>query len=312
MWEALVAHVGDLPTAGLWPAWTPRLMAGRKVRPGEDWFSGSPAYDSTRAYLLAEIGLPLATDRPVCGVILTGRIAEAFDDGELQEMLAGGVLMDTAALDVLADRGLGELAGVRIVRQVSNGVAERFTDDPLNGPYAGEIRDCRIEFWGDATGLADVLEPVAPEVHILAAMENYHHQLYGPCLTAFENELGGRVAVMGYAPWMFVHSSAKRAQLLNLADWVTWDTVPVRVEEPVPLIPFVRMGADSGRAGVVLLNAGLDPVPEATVQLRTIAGPVRLVTEQGEAPAEAQAVPDGWRLTLRGLGPWTTVCVLVG
>jgi len=312
MWEALVAHVGELATAGLWPAWTPRLMARRKVRQGEDWFGGGGAYDSTRAYLLAEIGLPLATDRPGCGVILTGRIAEAFDDDELREMLSGGVLMDTATLDVLADRGLSELAGVGIVRRVNNGVAERFTDDPLNGPYAGETRDCRVEFWGDATGLADVLEPLAPDVRILAVMENYHHQRYGPCLTAFENELGGRVAVMGYAPWMFLHSSAKREQLLNLADWVTRDAMPVRIEEPVPLIPFVRMGADGGRAGVVLLNAGLDPVPEATVRVRTMARPLKVVTEQGEVAAEAEALPDGWRVTLRDLGPWTTVCVLVG
>ena len=61
--QALVEHARDLPTAGLWPAWTPRLMAERMVRPGEDWFAPCGWYDTTRAYILAEIGLPLPNDR---------------------------------------------------------------------------------------------------------------------------------------------------------------------------------------------------------------------------------------------------------
>jgi hypothetical protein len=311
-WEALVAHAEGLPTAGLWPAWTPRLMARRQVRPGEDWFGYDGRYDSTRAYLLAEIGLPLATDRAASGVILSGRLAEAFEDEELREMLSGGVLMDTATLDVLAERGLDNLAGVGIVHRVNNGVRERFTDDPLNGAYAGELRDCRIEFWGDATGLADVLEPKAAEVRILARMENYFDRQYGPCLTAHENELGGRVVVMGYAPWMFVHSAAKRAQLLNLADWITRDTLPVRVEEPVPLIPFVRLSPDRTRGAIVLLNAGFDPVPTATVRVRARPGAVRLLTAAGDQLLAPTPHPTGWSITLRDIAPWTTMCVLFG
>jgi len=312
MWEALVEHAEGLPTAGLWPVWTSTLMAERRVRPGEDWFALSGWYDTTRAYILAEIGLPLATDRPGCGVILTGRVAEGFGNESLIRMLSGGAILDTMALAVLEARGFADLAGVRIARRVTNGVAERFTGDPLNGPYAGELRDCRVEFWGDAMGQADVLEPTQEGVHILAEMENYFQEPYGPCLTAFENEHGGRVAVLGYAPWMFVHSAAKRTQLQNIADWVTRGACPVRIEETVPLVPFVRMSEDRARWLVVLLNAGFDEVPDATVRVRAPAGPVRALSEGGEVPACVAEGPGEQTIQLAPIAPWHVVCVLGG
>jgi len=308
MWEAAAEWAGGLPTEGLWPAWSRQLMARRQVRPGEDWFAHDRLYDTTRPYVLAELGVPLSTDRPGCGTILSGRVAEAFDDGELRTILTGGVLMDTAALDVLTSRGLDHLAGVRVARRIDNGAMERFTGDPLNGPHTGEVRDARIEFWGDARGMADTLEPLGPNVRFLAGIEDYFRRPVGPCMTAYENELGGRVAVMGYAPWMFIHSTAKREQLLNVADWVTAKTLPVRIEETVPLIPFVRMSRDRERGMVVLLNAGLDRIPRATIELRTPRVPVHILTPKGMTRAETYLSC----LTLRRIEPWSTVCLLLG
>ncbi len=228
-------------------------------------------------------------------------------------MLAGGVLMDTATLDVLDERGLGTLTGVRIVRRIDNGVVERFTDDPLNGPHAGEVRDCRIEFWGDARGQADILEPLADGVRVLSTMETYLKQPYGPCLTACENGLGGRVVVMGYAPWMFIHSGARRTQLLNLADWLTRDRLPVRIAETVPLIPFVRLSPDRARGALVLLNAGFDPIEAATVEVRAPGAPtVRRLREGGSEELPATPTERGWQIVLTSIRPWTTETLLLG
>ena len=44
------------------------------------------------------------------------------------------------------------MAGVRLAKRLDNGMMERFSTDPLNGAAAGQLRDARIEFWGDATG----------------------------------------------------------------------------------------------------------------------------------------------------------------
>ena len=193
VWEKWVAHAAGLPTSGLWPAWSARLMARRSVRQGESWLGWSGRHNINITKVLGEIGLPLASDAPACGTVLCGHVAEVFSDDELKAMFAGGVLMDSTALELLTERGLGHLAGVRLEKRLDNGLWERFTDDALNGRAAGEIRDARIEFWGDAIGMADVLEPIAAGVRVLTTMEDYFSHAQGPGMTAFENELGGRV-----------------------------------------------------------------------------------------------------------------------
>ncbi len=313
MWEALLAHAGGLPTAGLWPAWSSKLMAQRSVRPGEDWFGRDRKYDITASRVLGEIGLPLATDFPGCGVVLAGRVAEAFEDGELRQMLSGGLLMDSTALEVLHERGLSDLCGVRISARTDNGMMERFTNDPLNGPAGGKLRDARIEFWGDARGMADTLAPTAEGVRVLAEMEDYFGRRGGPCMTAYENARGGRVVVAGYAQWIFIHSAAKRTQLQNVADWITRGRLPVRIEPTVPLVPLVRGRPRGRRAAIVLLNRGLEEIKEATIHVRLPAGPVRLLRAGRPArPVRARRERGAFSLCLRDIAPWSCSILLVG
>ncbi|MBC7286629.1 MAG: hypothetical protein H5T86_01000 [Armatimonadetes bacterium] len=313
MWDRLLAAADGLPTVGLWPAWTPRLMARRKVRPGESWLHGDRRYQQTVADVLAEIGLPLSVDPPSCGTVLAGRIAEAFSDEELRRILSGGVLMDSEALLVLQERGLAELAGARVARRYDNGLTEQFTDDPLNGTAAGDLRDARIEFWGDARGTADLLEPMDDGVRVLALLGNYFGETCGPCMTAHENELGGRVVVAGYAPWMFIHSADKRLQLLNVADWISRGTLPVRIEAPARLIPVVRLSHDRTRGAVVILNAWLDQVEQATVYVRAATREVSLLTDDGQlTPLTPVPCSDGWSVSIGPLAPWSTVALLIG
>lgn len=289
-------------------------MARRSVRPGESWLGwGAGRHNINIPKVLGDIGLPLASDTPACGAVLCGHVADAFSDDELKAMLARGVLMDSTALELLTERGLGHLTGVRLARRLDNGMRELFTDDPMNARAAGEIRDARIEFWGDARGMADVLEPIAQGVRVLTTIEDYFARPQGPGMTAFENELGGRVVVMGYAPWIFLHSVGKRLQLQNAADWISRDTMPVRVDETVPLLSVARVSADRRRGAVMLLNAGFDAIPEATVHLRLEAGPVRLLTigRRGhKLPVEPEA--GGIRATLRDIEPWGIRMMLVG
>jgi len=312
VWERLLEHAGDLPTAGLWVAWTPQLMARRRLLPGEDWFVPAKAYQFTRANILAEIGLPLCSDPSGNPTVLYGRVAEGFTDDQLRSILSGGVLMDSTALAVLETRGLGHLAGVHLARQYTNGAIERFTDDPLNGHYAGSLRDARIEFWGDARGLGDTIEPISGSVHRLAEMESYYGKGLGTCLTAYENELGGRVVVNGYAPWMFLHSKTKREQLANLADWISRDTLPVRIQQPVPLIPFVRLAADRRRGALVLLNTGLEPLQQIDIEVRTPAAGAVRISPCGTAPLTQVRQPRGWSSQLERIEPWETVVILFG
>ena len=60
---------------------------------------------------------------------------------------------------------------MRLAERLDNGLLERFTDDELNGFAAGQAPDARIEFRGDAKGMADVLEPTADAIRVILPCE---------------------------------------------------------------------------------------------------------------------------------------------
>jgi hypothetical protein len=310
VWDKLVAWTAGLPTVGLWGAWTWQSAARRQVHEGESWFT-SP-YDMTLDPL-ALLGLPPTVDpAQASAVVLRGRVAELFTDDELRQFLGGPVLLDSTALAILHERGLGELTGVRIETRYDNGLVERFTDDPLNGDFAGEIRDARIEFWGDARGQADELAPLHEAVRVLARLEDYRHHSRGPCMTVSENSLGGRVVVLGYAPWMFLESVAKREQLLNVADWMTAGSLPVRLSPAVAVTPVVRFDESRTRGAIILHNWGLDAVAGATLEIRAPQTRARLLTPEGEEELQATPGAATWTVSLPRLEPWSTAPLLIG
>jgi hypothetical protein len=310
--STMLRHADGLPARGLWSAWSPQMMGRRKVSQGESWFKSEVAYDTSLANVLAQIGVPLSAERNGLGTVLTGRIAEAFDDAELESILAEGVMLDSIALRVLSERGLGELTGVRIKSSYDNGVIARLTDDPLNGRYAGAVDDVR-DMVPEEFKQADVLEPLKPTVRVLAQLQDFLLRDKGPCMTAYENALGGRVVVVGHAPWWFLHSAHRRFQTLEAADWIAKRRLPLRIEETVAIAPMVRADTGGTRGLIMLLNTGLGPVDSATLHLRMPEStPVRLAsTVKGPHMSRFNA-PRGWGVRIENMPAWSTLALLFG
>ena len=320
-WEAITAQSDGLAGHGLWLAWSRKMLGKVDLHEGESWLDTNWGGDIGKAAdALGRIGLPLSAHRHGATVtVLAGRIAETFSDEELRQMLSGAVLMDGATLQILEQRGMGELTGVRIDKRWDNGVMERLTDDSLNSVWADSVRDGRIEFWGAfwfngrSGGLGDMLEPLSTEVKVLSKLESYFGKKLGPCTTAFENSLGGRVIVSGYAPWLFLGSEAKRTQLQNVLDWATRGQLAVRIEETVPLIPVVRLSQEKDRGVIVLLNAGFDIIKEATLKFSGPIMPVHLVSPDAKKilmkPVREK---NGWSVKLKNFPPWRVKALLLG
>ena len=228
-------------------------------------------------------------------------------------MLAGAVIMDGSSLQILEQRGMGGLTGVRISKRWNNGVLERLSSDPLNGSWSESIRDARIEFWGNATGLGDMLEPMSNKVRILSRLESYFGKQLGPGMTAFENSLGGRIIVSGYAPWLFTGSESKRTQLQNVLDWATRGQLAVRIEETVPLIPIVRLSPEKERGTIVLLNAGFDVIKQATIRFHGPMTTVQLVSpDSKKIRMKPVREKNGWTVKLKDFVPWRVKALLLG
>jgi hypothetical protein len=77
---------------------------------------------------------------------------------------------------------------------------------PLNGPFAGRKRDGRQSFW---KGPAALLRPLSATAQPLSRLIGYAGDELCPCaMGVFENELGGRVCVAGYYPWIFLQGGS--------------------------------------------------------------------------------------------------------
>ena len=132
-------------------------------------------------------------------------------------------------------------------------------------------------------------------------------------MTAYENKLGGRVVVVGYAPWWYLQSAFKRFQTINAADWIAKGQLLLRIEETCAVAPFVRIDSERTRGVIVLLNTALGPVETATVHLRIPdKTSVRLASTNKESQMEAFRSPDGWGVRIKNIPAWSTVSLLVG
>ena len=294
--------LGRCPTVGIFPAWNQNLFIGN----GDDgsWFGGRSVHrDLQRQYVLSEIGLPVCYGPTGArATTLSGSTVRAFSREELFDMLRGGLYLDAEALRYLEERGLGELTGVRSGEEIENDAIERLTGDPLNGTYNGRQRDCRQSFWHDS---AHVLAPLGNGTRVLSEIIDYGNEYLGACMSAFENELGGRVVVSGYSPWFMVHNLSKTEQIKRVFWWLSRESLPAVVESYAKIVVWAR-GFDN--PSLVLLNASLDSVERPRIRIVAQSTDFEVVGLKGQT-REVKAEPvDGSkvkRLVLEHLDPWS-------
>ena len=291
-------RLGRSRTEGLWPAWHRDLQSA--INPEGEWLAGG-RMPLAEPYTLGEIGIPIGYDPAGRAATALSRTAPfAFSKDELREMFRGGVLMDGDAWHAMEQLGLAAWTGVRAAKGFDVDSTERLSSHRLNGRYAGWSRDCRQSFWKER---AWALEAASERTAALSHIHDYGGQVLGTSMTAFENDLGGRVVVMGYYPWSQIHSLAKSSQMKAVAEWVSAGRLPALVESYSKIVLWCRGGA------VVLLNASLDPAEEAVLRWKPGGTGLRLHAMSGAA---RNLAADGeGRIRLPTLDPWG-IYLLVG
>jgi len=202
----------------------------------------------------SEIGLPFAygaSGRRV--TILAGETASQWNREEWLQMLSSSAVLDAAALGYANALGLEEHTGFTVCGTRERDTIERFTSDELNGNFAGWHRDCRPSFWAQTS---TIFEP-ARGSRVLSELIDFKPQSFGATSGVFENELGGRVAVLGYYPWQMVHSLAKTEQLKSLCRWLSRDGIAAYVESCTRTAIWCRRDSQN-RPALLILNASLD------------------------------------------------------
>lgn len=264
--DAAVAQFGRSACEGVWAACTPDYFASMQTD-GEWgnaslWGGGLGAVNE-----LAEIGLPLAyTPGGAQVAVVSGDVALAFDREAWLRLLAGGVLLDVSALARLHELGLGDYAGFAPAGQQLPDTIELFTDDPINGRFAGWQRDCRPSFYQEMTYF---LQPIAPEARVISRCIDFTPTELGITGGAYENTLGGRVAVMGYYPWRSLGTLGKTSQMKALLRWLSHDSLPAYIASFARVSLWCRRDAD-GLPAILALNTSMDDLEDVRLAIRDV------------------------------------------
>lgn len=303
---AMRERLGRRLAIGVFPAWNRDLFVASGSR--ESWLESPMIVTALRQqYVFGEIGLPMCYHRDGARVItLAGATPLAFNNDELQEMFRGGVFLDVAAWRALDQRGLSHLTGVRPAIAIERDAIEVFREHPINEGRTGRQRNCRQAYWPE---VVHRLEAAADKVEVLADLTDYEGRQLGPCLTAHENPLGGRVAVAGYYPWFLIHNESKSIQLKRLFLWLSRDTLPVVVESCAKTIVWAH-GELDGEIAFALLNASFDAVANLCLRVRSRASRFDHLTLDGQREFVdtefcADLPADYGRLVLQNVSPWS-------
>ncbi len=265
----LMAHtLGRSSPTGVYTGWTGDSYIAHGAE--SDWFRGG--ITSAPAHEILQLGIPAAYSLEHASVTaLAGDLPLALSDAEIRRVLSSGVYLDPQALTRLNEMGYGALTGFQVERFVREDAIEQFCDHPLNGAYAGRLRDCRQSFLGWLVPAA-VLQATDGAAQSLSRIVDYAGKEVGPCCSGtFENALGGRVFVAGYYPWTYLQSLSKAQQIKAIFRWLSGDTLDAYVSSFHRINLWVRRPG-TGRVAVALLNASLDPAEGIELLLRTEAG----------------------------------------
>jgi hypothetical protein len=305
-YDAAVVAFGRSAPEGLWSPNPPDAYAA--LHTGGDWFS-APSWGGMHGHLqeLTELGLPMAYAPAGARVtVLAGDGVYALSREALLQALAGGVLLDGAALAALHALGCGEYTGFAIAGERRVDTQELLSADPLNGRFGGWMRDCRPSFWPQPSY---VLQPLSGDARALSTLIDFAGTAFGPASGVFENALGGRVAVFGYYPWASLQSLAKASQVRAVARWLARETLPAWVPGFHKAAVWARRDAQ-GRPALLVLNASIDAAD--ALPLAVLDAPALTVTAMDGTPASLpQTGTDGayGLYALPHIDPWQAVLV---
>jgi hypothetical protein len=282
LWNRMQEYGEGFLGRGLYPAISSHYDRRRPLHNGETFFTtyeGTENHNIMKTYCLCHLGIPLTMDKEGAGgVILTGDLPDGYTDDELKQFLSKAVIMDGEALAALERRGLDHFTGVCRIGGAGDSVYEHFNpEEEISQGLGDTYRDVRAAFFG---GQAVILKSLKPEVRIISYLETYQGKCLGISASLFENKLGGRVCVLGYAPWKRIYSLSRRIQMQRITDWLCRDSMDAKILTNIKGALFVRSNREDTKTMVTFINTSIDPSGEVRIALRN-RNTARLLEDEG-------------------------------
>ena len=287
-WDKMEQYARGLTGVGFYPAVSSKYDQRRPLHNGQSFFTTydeAPNHNAMQTYSLCHVGVPLTMDvKNAYGAVFVGDLPDGYTDEELLGFLKKSVIVDHTALKAFERRGLGKYFGVRTVGdEIQDSAAEYYTDCEFNKGFENVARDVHPAFYG---GGACLLEAFSPGVIPLSVLKDPKFRELGLGAALYENELGGRVCVFGYAAYQKIDSLGKLVQIRNVERFLTGNGELTWFIEPCLAAQFVRSNGKKTMATII--NLSLDPLNNEHFSIRG-AQKARLLKNGAESYITADA-----------------------
>lgn len=243
----------DLRTRGIGAPWNQDAQAHVRTSVGKSMTElNATSFESGR--LLLPYGVPVSANRQEANALF-GTSAWSFSDDEVQQMLAGGLLLDGTAAAILAERGFEEQIGIEFRgwadRDTSTYAVELVVSDQADVPggltFNANLhpRMAVIEPRGGAREWTTISTPTRERV--------------GAGIVSFENSLGGRTVVFAAPDPAGLPRSFHRQRITqSVVRFLCGGRAPFAIVTGGAYLMPIQFEAD-GKRFVVVYNGSPDP-----------------------------------------------------
>lgn len=192
---------------------------------------------------------------PAQGNLLFGDTVQCYDDEEVFSLLTGGMLLDGQALEHLHVRGFGRYLGCELEGRLDGPTVEKFGLSEFTGRFGGNMQTTH---WFETKREGKVPYRVKPDpgAEVLSMILDENLNELAPGAVLFENELGGRIAVLTVPVTSFQFLHRCRAYMIaKISQWLMKEPLPIWIEDCPNIGPIYYEGDDGeGLLGIVSGN----------------------------------------------------------
>ena len=235
--------------------------------------------------------------------VLSSDMCDALSDDEIRYILSRGVIMDGYGAHRLSTRGFASLCGYKSSKTHTNGLKTVYTAHPFNTAPVGMRRGGLQADFRSGKGIY-VIDP-DEKAQILTECKSINEIYLGASDYIYENSLGGRVAVLGYAPWTNFEQRERVDMLRNIVEWISFGSPSLSVSGAYNILPILQTGED-GSFCLMLTNASLDPSGDFEVSVKGDASVLEIYDSRTGALSELTVSAESGRckISVSSIEPW--------
>ena len=227
-----------------------------------------PGTSSNWVHITGRLGIPHTSAEGKVKLV-SGNIVERMNREEIKTLLQGNVFLDGHAAYLLSNKGFSKLIGAEISYRKETVIPPFY--ESIRNPESYSNINNRLMYnyvWAFSRNKKDAFYQIKPlrGAEILTDFVDSKDHIFFPGMIRFENELGGRIAVMSfnlnetyiYSRSISIFNYAKKELMRQTIEWLHNEPLPVFVKQTPNVFCIFNRSKSNDYAVVVITGLSSD------------------------------------------------------